>query len=60
MSLSQRNLPPSVISELPQCPWCGGRMLLARIEPYESDWDQRTFECNWCGHSDLKIVAIGS
>ena len=29
----------------PRCARCGAPMWLTRIEPYEPDHDQRTFEC---------------
>jgi len=31
-------------------------MWLVRIEPYEADHDQHTFECQACGQSKTKIV----
>jgi transposase-like protein len=43
----------------PDCPKCGAPMWLARIEPYEADHDQRTFECHTCGNSTTEIVKYG-
>ena len=42
--------------EHPHCAWCGAPMWLIRIEPYEPDYDQRTFECQACGHNKTEIV----
>ena len=38
------------------CPKCGSLMWLTRIEPYLSDRDMRTFECDGCGHSEMIAV----
>ena len=38
------------------CPKCGSLMWLTRIEPYLSDRDMRTFECDGCGHSEMITV----
>jgi hypothetical protein len=40
----------------PDCPKCGAPMWLARIEPYEPDHDQRTFECQACSNITTEIV----
>ena len=42
--------------EHPRCTRCGAPMWLARIEPYEPDHDQRTFECPACGKSTTEIA----
>jgi hypothetical protein len=42
--------------EHPKCLTCGASMWLIRIEPYELDCDQRTFECQACGKSKTEIV----
>ena len=42
--------------EHPECAKCGAAMWLTRIEPYEPDHDQRTFECQACGNSTTEIV----
>jgi hypothetical protein len=34
-------------------------MWLTRIEPYLSDRDMRTFECDRCGHSEMIAVEYG-
>jgi transposase-like protein len=40
----------------PDCAKCGAPMWLSRIEPYEADHDQRTFECHECGNTTTAIV----
>ena len=42
--------------EHPDCAKCGAPMWLMRIERYEPDHDQRTFECQACGASTTEIV----
>ena len=56
MKHSHIHHPPKLL-ELPPCPKCGSSMWLARIEPTERhDYDQRTFECPKCEHSETKLV----
>jgi predicted RNA-binding Zn-ribbon protein involved in translation (DUF1610 family) len=40
----------------PQCPKCGGQMILTRIEPEQPGSDRRTFECRDCGRSESRVV----
>ena len=42
----------------PNCPRCGTRMMLARINPLSnsSDQDQRTFDCPNCGNETNEVV----
>ena len=42
--------------EHPKCAVCRSPMSLARIEPYDGDHDQRTFECKVCDTSKIEIV----
>ena len=42
-----------VASKLLPCPKCGSLVWLARID--ESECDQRTFECEDCGHKVTRI-----
>ena len=44
-----------VASKLLPCPKCGSLVWLARIMPDESECDQRTFECEDCGHQVTRI-----
>ena len=41
---------------LPACPWCGGQMMLARIDANAPDHKQRTFECFRCRRSESVVV----
>ena len=48
---------PSRPIDLPPCPKCENRMWLACIEPTDKpDYDQRTFECPRCDHSETTMV----
>jgi len=48
---------PSELIEKPPCLKCGEGMWLARIEPTDRpDYDQRTFECPRCDHSETMMV----
>ena len=40
----------------PDCPKCGTRMWLDRIEPDEPDHDLRTYECPECDHTIMEVV----
>ena len=41
----------------PDCPACGTKMSLARIEPSDKpDHDKRTFECPSCNRVESRIV----
>jgi hypothetical protein len=56
MQQSHIHDPPKPI-DLPPCPKCGNRMWLARIEPTDKpDYDQRTFECPRCDHSETMMI----
>ena len=46
-----------VAQYVPQCPKCGARKLLERIEPAdEPGHDLRTYECTNCGHYEVVKV----
>jgi hypothetical protein len=40
----------------PNCPKCGARMWIARIELVRLEHDRGTFECIECDHSITEIV----
>jgi len=40
----------------PPCPKCGHPMWLVRLDPYDREHDERTFECNVCAHSQSEVV----
>ena len=42
----------------PPCPKCGTTMVLARIAPYTTGYDMRTFECPACDHSETSVVHL--
>jgi hypothetical protein len=44
------------VDQRAMCPKCGSLMWLTRIEPYLSDRDMRTFECDGCRHSEMIAV----
>jgi hypothetical protein len=56
MKQSHIHDPPKPIDR-PLCLKCGWGMWLARIEPTDKpDYDQRTFECPRCEHSETMMV----
>ena len=56
MKQSHIHDPPKPIDQ-PPCPKCGEGMWLTRIEPTDKpDYDQRTFECPRCDHSETMTV----
>jgi predicted RNA-binding Zn-ribbon protein involved in translation (DUF1610 family) len=56
MSLSPTFNPLKQELDHPQCPSCGARMWLQRIEPDKPDYDKRSFECPICGALHAEIV----
>jgi hypothetical protein len=47
---------PNIDDGRPQCPTCGARMWIARIEPDEPGYDRRTFECPECDRELVEVV----
>jgi transposase len=47
---------PLKIIERRRCPNCGATMMMTRIEPTGLGTDQRTFECDQCGHEEELLV----
>jgi hypothetical protein len=45
--------------ERPKCQRCGGKMMLASIEPHAPGVDLRTFECDNCHHAETALVIFG-
>lgn len=43
----------------PECPRCGGKMMIASIEPTAPHVDQHRFECDKCDHSETALVKLG-
>ena len=52
---AQTEIPPPVLAS-PSCPRCGARMLLVRILPHASGYEQRTYECPRCDHEVTEII----
>jgi ribosomal protein S27AE len=48
--------PARLVLYQPNCPKCGARMWLARIEPDEPGHDKRIFECPQCESVTSEIV----
>lgn len=46
----------SVTIARPPCPSCSSPMWLVRIEPYQPDYDNRTFECPGCQYEHMVVV----
>jgi transcription elongation factor Elf1 len=44
----------------PRCPRCQTRMITAAFSDRPEGFERRTFECLKCGHSELKIVTVGT
>ena len=40
----------------PDCPKCGTKMMLARVEPDEPGQEKRTFECPGCNYSNSAVI----
>jgi len=56
MPQSQFTPSPLQIIERRRCENCGAAMMLTFIEPMRLGTDQRTFECDQCGHSEEILV----
>ena len=56
MEFSRYAAPSGVTIARPPCPRCSTPMWLCRIEPYEPDYDQRTFECAACQYEQVAVV----
>ena len=55
--MQQSQVAPSLFAvDRPNCPKCGTRMDLARIEPDKPDHDLRTFECTACAHVETVVT----
>ena len=42
----------------PRCPKCQMRMKTTSISDEPEGFEQRTFECQQCGHSETKMLAF--
>jgi|GEM_PF-1098786 hypothetical protein len=55
-----QTLPQQRIIGRPFCEFCRAQMWLACIEPYQPDYDKRTFECPMCPNFTVKVVKYRS
>jgi hypothetical protein len=55
-----QTLPQQRIIGRPFCEFCRAQMWLACIEPYQPDYDKRTFECPMCSNFTVKVVKYRS
>jgi transcription elongation factor Elf1 len=42
----------------PRCPKCKARMVTTALVEEPEGFERRTFECQRCGHSEEKVVAV--
>jgi ribosomal protein S14 len=56
MPQSQFTPTPLPMIERRRCQSCGSAMTLTYIEPMGIGTDQRTFECDQCGHGEEILV----
>ena len=47
-----------LVIRYPNCPKCGTRMYLARLQLEKSDHDRLTFECAQCAYVEVEIVKV--
>ena len=47
-----------LVIRYPNCPKCGTRMYLARLQPEKSDQDRLTFECPQCAYVEMEMVKV--
>ena len=59
MPQSQLVLPQLQTGQRPKCERCGGKMMLASIEPHAPGVDLRMFECDKCHHAETARVMFG-
>ena len=58
MPKARRN--PTLLPDKGACTKCGAEVMLVRIEPANSGFDLRTFECSECNNVDQYIVEEGT
>lgn len=47
-----------LVIRCPNCPKCGTKMYLARLQPEKSDYDHLTFQCAECEHVLTENVKV--
>jgi len=58
MPTARRN--PTLFPDAEACTKCGSEVMLVRIEPAQSGFDLRTFECSECNNVDQYIIEVGT
>jgi len=48
----------ALLKERPECPACGGPMMLSRIVPDRSGVERRTYECRSCGKAESYLFEL--
>ena len=57
MAATNRPDPELLPIHRPRCPDCQARMITVAIASGPDGFEQRTFECGKCGHSESALVA---
>ena len=47
-----------LVIRFPDCPKCGTKMYLARLQPGKSNHDRLTFECPQCACVEMEITKV--
>ena len=47
-----------LVIRYPNCPKCGTRMYLARLQLEKSDHDRLSFKCPQCAYVEMEIVKV--
>jgi hypothetical protein len=47
-----------LVIRYPNCPKCGTKMYLARLQPEKSNHDRLTFECPQCACVKMEITKV--
>jgi ribosomal protein S27AE len=56
--LAEHILSRHLVIRYPNCPKCGTKMYLARLQPEKPDHDRLTFECSQCAYVEMEIVTL--
>jgi hypothetical protein len=47
-----------LLNERPDCPGCGGPMMLSHAVPHRDGIERRTFECRACGKAESYLFEL--
>jgi len=50
--------PASIATKRPSCPKCGTMMGIARIEPHNTEYRRRIYDCRECDYSESSLVRL--